>query len=176
MNARDTSSTPTFVAVQPEQAASYWQPVPANGYANVLLRAEQTASGNVAMGTQTIAPGCFVREHAHTDQEELIFVVSGSGVAVVQDVEHPMVPGALFYLGPTTRHKFVNTGTEPLTFAWTILPGGLEKFFAAIGRPRTAGDPAPAPFPRPDDVKAIERGTGFASLQQHKPAPPDASR
>lgn len=175
MNARDPRTHPTFVAVQPGQAASYWQPVPANGYATVLLRAEQTASGNVAMGTQTIAPGCFVREHAHTDQEELIFVLSGSGIAVVQDVDHPMVPGALFYLGPTARHKFVNTGTEPLTFAWTILPGGLEKFFAAIGRPRQEGEPAPAPFPRPEDVQAIERGTGFASLAQ-KPPPRDGSR
>jgi quercetin dioxygenase-like cupin family protein len=173
MNARDPCTSPTFVAVQPGQAASYWQPVPANGHATVMLSAEQTVSGNVSMGTQSIAPGCFVREHAHAAQEELIFVLSGSGVAVIQDAEHPMVPGAFFYLGPNARHKFVNTGSAPLVFAWTIVPGGLEKFFAAIGRARAEGEAAPAPFPRPADVQSIERATVFADVEALKAAQRD---
>ncbi len=155
---------PVFVAVQPGQSRSHWQPMPANGYTTVMLAGDQTVSGNVAMGTQTVAVGGFVREHAHPAQEELIYVLSGSGVALVQDVEHPMVPGALFYLGPNARHKFTNTGAEPLTFAWTMLPAGLEKFFAAIGQTRHEGEPAPAPFPRPADVTAVELGTVFADL------------
>ena len=152
------------------RAPSYWQPVPANGYTTVMVSGEQTVSGNVSMGTQTIAVGGFVREHAHPAQEELIYVVAGAGIALIQDVEHPMVPGALFYFGPNTRHKFVNTGTTPLTFTWTMLPAGLEKFFASIGRARTEGEPAPPPFPRPADVDAIELGTVFADLDALKAA------
>lgn len=163
-----STDTPRYLAIQPGTTPSYWQPKPANGHATVLLAGSQTVSGNVSMGTQTIAPGCFVREHAHAENEELIFVLSGQGLVVAEDREHPMVPGALFYFGPNARHKFVNTGAEPLTFAWTMLPCGLEDFFAAIGRPRQEGEPAPAPFERPADVKAIELGTVFADIDKLK--------
>ena len=44
---------------------------------------------------------------------------------------------------------------------WVITPPGLEHFFEAIGRPRSPGDPAPAPFERPTDVVAIERRLGM---------------
>jgi hypothetical protein len=44
---------------------------------------------------------------------------------------------------------------------WVIAPPGLEDFFKAIGRPRVAGEPAPAPFPRPSDVVAVERRLGM---------------
>jgi hypothetical protein len=49
-----------------------------------------------------------------------------------------------------------------LKFAWVLMPGGLEDFFQAIGRPRRPGEPAPQPFARPDNVLEIERKTVFA--------------
>jgi hypothetical protein len=42
-----------------------------------------------------------------------------------------------------------------------ITPPGLEHFFEAIGRRRTPGEPAPAPFARPADVVAVERAMGM---------------
>jgi quercetin dioxygenase-like cupin family protein len=149
-------------------ADSYWQPVPANGYIDILLKGTDTASGRVSMGTQTVAPGSFVREHAHPTQEELIFVIEGEGIAELDGVEHPMTRGTLFYLAPRSRHKFTNTGVGDLTFTWTMVPSGLEEFFPAVGRARKAGDPAPAPFPRPADVKQIELGTVFVDLSTQK--------
>ena len=47
---------------------------------------------------------------------------------------------------------------------WVLSPPGLENFFAGIGRPRRPGEPAPAPFARPDDAAEIERRTVFAGL------------
>jgi len=44
---------------------------------------------------------------------------------------------------------------------WLITPHGLEDFFKAIGRPRRADEPAPAPFARPEDVVAVERTMGM---------------
>ena len=44
------------------------------------------------------------------------------------------------------------------------MPGGLEDFFARIGRPRAEGDTPPAPFPRPENVQQIEAETVFGSL------------
>ena len=50
---------------------------------------------------------------------------------------------------------------EDLVMLWVITPPGLENFFEAIGRPREASQPAPAPFERPTDVIAIERRMGM---------------
>ena len=53
-----------------------------------------------------------------------------------------------------------------MTFLWLMMPGGLDEFFAAIGRPRTLGEPAPEPFPRPENVAEIERRTVFGWADQ----------
>ncbi len=55
-------------------------------------------------------------------------------------------------------------GESPLEMLWVLMPGGLEDFFQAIGRPRTPGEAAPEPFPRPENVEQVERDTVFASL------------
>ena len=71
--------------VQPGEAESYWQPVPANGYVEVLFAPDKVAMAHpVCFGTQTVAPGCYVREHAHDKNEEVIFVFEGTGRAVVE--------------------------------------------------------------------------------------------
>jgi len=44
------------------------------------------------------------------------------------------------------------------------MPGGLSDFFKAIGREKHAGEAAPAPFPRPDDVGQIEADTVFKKI------------
>ncbi len=140
----------------------YWQPVPANGFVEVKLSPRTIDSRTkFALGTQTVAPGGYVREHAHSDAEEIIHFLAGRGSAVIDGVERAVEPGTTLFLGVGHAHKFVNTGSDPLTFLWCILPNGLEDFFAAIGRPRKAGDPVPAPFPRPTDVLGVEAATGF---------------
>ena len=48
-----------------------------------------------------------------------------------------------------------------MTFMWLMMPGGLETFFARIGRERKPGDPQPPNFPRPADVLQIEAETVF---------------
>ena len=141
---------------------SYWQPEPANGYVTIHLTPGDTGSGTAAMGVQCVAPGGRVREHAHVAQEEIIFVLSGRGTAVLDDGPRAMVPGSAFFLHPGQRHAFVNDGEEDLVFTWTIMPGhGLHEFFASIGRPRVPGTAAPAPFARPAEVAAIESRNGF---------------
>jgi quercetin dioxygenase-like cupin family protein len=154
-----------LLVVQPGDGASYWQPVPANGHIEVLLAPDIVRMAQpFGMGTQTVAPGCHVREHLHDKNEEVIVVLSGSGEAELETGTHPMVPGTTLFLGRNRRHLFRNTGTQDLTFLWMIVPNGLEDFFAAIGRKRVAGEPAPEPFARPADVQAIEQRTVFGAL------------
>ena len=103
-----------------------------------------------------------MREHAHAEHEELILVYEGQGIADIEGEPHPMQPGTTLYLAAQEKHKFTNTGDGPLRFFWVLMPGGLSDFFKAIGRVRHAGDEAPEPFPRPENVAQIEADTVFA--------------
>jgi hypothetical protein len=80
---------------------------------------------------------------------------------MVDGARHPLVPGTACFLGRDVKHEIVNDTDEELVMLWVITPHGLEDFFKAIGRPRMPGEPAPAPFARPDDVVAIERALGM---------------
>jgi quercetin dioxygenase-like cupin family protein len=158
------------IVCQPDKGESFWQPVPANGYAEVRV-SKRNAPGIKAFssGIQVIAPGCHIREHQHDANEELLFFFEGTGKIAVNGEEHPVRPGTTAYLGPWNRHTIVNDSDGDLKMLWVLAPGGLEDFFAAIGRPRTPGEPAPEPFARPEDVAQIERDTVFAGLEDAPP-------
>ena len=150
------------VVMQPEEGPSYWQPVPANGHADPKLFPANTGLPTLAMGYQTIAVGSRVREHSHGDQVELQICFRGTGRVVVDGQSHPLVPGTACFLGYDVKHELINeSAQDDLVMLWVITPPGLENFFEAIGRPRSPGDPTPAPFERPTDVIAIERRMGM---------------
>ncbi len=152
---------------QPDEGESFWQPVPANGYAEVRVsKRDSPKIQGFSSGIQVIAPGCHIREHQHGAEQELLFFFEGTGKILVNGVEHPVRPGTTAYLGPWNRHKIVNDSQADLKMLWVLMPGGLEDFFQAIGRPRTPGAPAPAPFPRPENVEEIERATVYAGLDE----------
>ncbi len=162
-----TTPAPTAFAVQANEAESYWQPVPANGFVEIhVSRHRHPTHTPFESGIQEVAAGGRVREHAHDPHEELILVISGTGHAIIEGERHPMRAGTTLYLAPNWKHTFVNEGDEPLRFFWVLMPGGLGDFFAGIGQPRRAGEAAPAPFPRPDNVAQIEQQTVFSHADQ----------
>ena len=153
--------------VAQDEAPSFWQPVPANGFIrNIFNRANTGSINDLSIGTQTVAPGCMIREHTHDRNEEVIYVLEGKGFARIDGVDHPIEKGSAVFIGHNRRHHFVNPNAEPMTFLWVFMPGGLDKFFAEIGRPRTPGDPAPEPFARPDNIAEIEARTVFGWTDQ----------
>jgi len=154
-----SASGPGMV-LQPDEGESYWQPVWANGYSTIKIGPKDGIE-NLTMGVQVIAAGGYVREHSHTPNEEILFCFAGRGTIIVDGVPHPFVPGTTVYAGPGVKHKITNDGPDELKMTWTYLPPGLNDFFAAIGRPRRPGEPAPEPFARPTDVHAIEARTGY---------------
>jgi len=145
--------------------------VPANGHADPKLTPAHTRYDALSMGYQTIAPQSRVREHSHGDQVELQICFRGRGRVVVDGVSHPLVPGTACFLGYDVKHEIINETDEELVTLWLVSPAGLEDFFKAIGRPRTAGEPAPAPFARPENVVEIERALGMNDTRPWRPAP-----
>ncbi len=164
----DQADSQVFV-VPPDQGESFWQPVPANGYAEVRVsHRRHPAITGCATGIQVVAPGCYIREHVHPAQEEILFLFEGDGEAVIDGNSHPMPQGTTVYIGAGHRHKLVNrSASQPMKMSWVMIPGGddgLDDFFARIGRARKPGEPAPEPFARPADVQQIEAATVFSKL------------
>ena len=149
------------IVLQPDEGESYWQPVPASGYMTVKVSPANCQSNFTSMGVQVIAPGGYVREHWHSKHEEILFCFEGVGRFVVDGVEYKAVPGTTAYVGRWVKHKIINDGPGEFKMTWTYLPPGLQDFAAAIGRPRTPGEPPPAPFARPANVLDIERAAGL---------------
>ena len=96
----DTAAIPARLVIQqPEEVRSFWQPVPANGFVRCILDSAMTgAETPFAMGTQTVDPGCHVREHLHDANEEVIFVQSGEGEAHVEGAHPSDAAGQLLLL------------------------------------------------------------------------------
>lgn len=150
------------IVMGPQDGESFWQPVPANGFVRNLLNQDMTGGeAAFSMGVQTVAAQCAIREHTHDSHEEVIFVIDGHGIARIEGEEHPIEKGSCAYIGCGLKHHFINPNDAPLSFIFLLMPGGLDEFFARIGRPKSEGEPAPDPFPRPDDIADIERETVF---------------
>ena len=79
MDGMQPNPTERSVVMQPDDGPSYWCPVPANGYAHPKLVPADTGFDALSMGFQTIAPGCYIREHSHDSQIELQVGFKGTG-------------------------------------------------------------------------------------------------
>lgn len=157
----DAAQSKAFV-IDWEESPTFWQPVPANGYVRNILNSTRTGGAtSFSMSTQTVDPGCMIREHVHDHEEELFFMLEGEGFARLDGEEFPIKKGSTVYIGKGRRHHFINRGDKPFTFLVMMMPGGLDTFFERIGRPRHEGQPAPEPFARPADVNKIEQETVF---------------
>ena len=90
-----------------------------------------------------------------------MFFFEGLGRVIVNGADDDVVPGTTVYVGPCVMHKIVNETDHDLKMMWTLMPGGLEDFFDAVGRKRQVGEAAPEPFARPENVLEIETATVF---------------
>jgi len=162
MNTKQEMAEVAVYVSGPADRESYWQPMPANGYIDVALAPHIVGMKYpFGMGTQNVAPGGYVREHTHEENEEAIFVIDGKGRAVIEGKVYPLEPNAVVFLPMGTRHMFINDGDTDLRWVWLIVPNGLEDFFRLIGRPRSTDQNVPVNFPRPTDVHIIEQATVF---------------
>ncbi|MCA3255089.1 MAG: cupin domain-containing protein [Alphaproteobacteria bacterium] len=147
--------------VGPDEGKSWWQPLPSRGHVTVALDPTNTPYDGFSAGVQVLPPGCSVREHGHRQNHELLFIAEGTGRCTIEDDVYDLVPGTTVLFGRHARHFVENTGETDMRIYWVFLPPGLEEWFAAIGRPRTPGEPMPEAFARPDDVGDVQARLKF---------------
>ena len=65
------------------------------------------------------APGGFTPKHSHPYEHE-VYVLSGTGVVLEGNDEHPIKGGDVIYVAPDDVHQFKNTGDDSLRFLCLI--------------------------------------------------------
>jgi len=153
--------TGNVIALGPEDGESFWQPQPSTGYVINKINPYNSPYDGFSTGLQVLEPGAHIRRHAHERAHELLFCYRGRGIAEVDGASYEIEPETMLLIGRGLQHKVTNTSTEQMRLLWLISPPGLEDWFRAIGRPRQPGEPLPPPFPRPDNVEAIQAQQRF---------------
>lgn len=79
-------------------------------------------------GEVVLLPGKGHDRHNHPKSEEVLYVLSGEGVQMLNDEEpFPIKPGDTIYVPIAVFHSTINTGWTPLRLLAIYNPGGPEK-------------------------------------------------
>lgn len=67
--------------------------------------------------------------HVHTDEDEAIYVLSGTVVVQLGDDRHELGRGSFAWMPRGVPHAFANPGDEPARGLGISTPGGIEEMF-----------------------------------------------
>lgn len=102
----------------------------------LLVEPKNTGTAAVAMGVEDFAVGGCTPDHTHPHSDEIFFVISGTGRAVVSGQSREVGPGDAIWIPRGVRHQLLNTGNAVLRTTWTFVPAGPEQTL----RPGTTTD------------------------------------
>ncbi len=111
------------------------RPPARSGRVVIKVDPARSKSARMAMGTQLIEAGGLIPVHLHEQQDEILFVLSGRGTAVIEGERIPVDAGATLFVPEGVWHGVENTGHEVLHLLWVITPPGLEAMFRDISVP-----------------------------------------
>lgn len=69
----------------------------------------------------TIDPGASIGLHEHVEEEEIYYIIRGSGVVIDSGVRYEISVGDAILTGGGASHSIENTGSEPLELVALIL-------------------------------------------------------
>ena len=83
-------------------------------FIEVLGEKETAQSSLNFMHDDILAPGVTIGEHMHHEDVEYYYILSGSGVMILDGVRHPVGPGDIAAVFPGGTHGLENTGKGDL--------------------------------------------------------------
>jgi oxalate decarboxylase/phosphoglucose isomerase-like protein (cupin superfamily) len=87
----------------------------------------------MTMGEVALLPGKGHDRHNHPDAEEILYVLSGTGLQMVDDQEPFEVrAGDTIFVPTAVYHSTLNTGWETLRLIAIYNPGGSEKLLQEL--------------------------------------------
>ncbi len=90
-----------------------------NSWSCHLLNKNLVNSKKVMLGLSTFTPGTDTPQRVH-EEEELCFVISGSGSITVKDEEIPYSASTAIYIPPGVPHGVRNFGTEDVVMVYVF--------------------------------------------------------
>jgi mannose-6-phosphate isomerase-like protein (cupin superfamily) len=109
-----------------EVEAEVWDdPVRGEVSFRVLFSADRTPTSALYTGLTELAPGGWLGLHRHT-QAEVYHLVEGSGVVVLDGVEHPVTAGSAVFVPGDAEHGIRNTGEGPLRFVYAFATDAVD--------------------------------------------------
>ena len=91
---------------------------------NLVGGASPIQAKNFSMGHVTLEPrGGQVPWH-NQEQEEVYFIVQGTGEACIGEELATLTAGQAAYIPPRAFHQLTNVGDEPLVMLYVYAPGG----------------------------------------------------
>jgi mannose-6-phosphate isomerase-like protein (cupin superfamily) len=93
---------------------------------NLVGGASPIQASNFSMGNVTLEPdGGQVPWH-NQEQEEIYFIVEGTGEMCLGDEKNTLAAGQAVYIPPRIFHQLTNTGSSPLRMLYCFGPAGAK--------------------------------------------------
>lgn len=74
----------------------------------------RSTSEGIDIGITTIFQGLVQQKHIHYGDEQWLYIISGEGVTVVDQIEYDMAPGTTIHIPAGAAHETRNTGDSPM--------------------------------------------------------------
>jgi mannose-6-phosphate isomerase-like protein (cupin superfamily) len=91
---------------------------------------QNTAAKNLTLGVAVFPAGSAPEGHVHPAEEEVIYIISGTGELVTPEGTIALTPGTSVYIPVGLHHATVSHGPEPLelisVFSPPVIPGSYE--------------------------------------------------
>jgi len=91
----------------------------------------------------SVPPGGGPEPHAHNDQAETFYLLSGELEFLDGDRTFTAVAGDFVHVPSGIRHRFKNRGTHAARMIFMFTPGGPEEAFLQYSDPARPGEQAP---------------------------------
>lgn len=99
------------------------------GEARILFDAAIAPAAGLSNSTLSFDPGAAVPEHAHAQEEEVLFMVEGTGELTVNGKTVTVRPGTALRIPAGARHAFKVTSATPVKAVQFYSPPGPEQRF-----------------------------------------------
>lgn len=88
----------------------------------ILICEHTVGAKQISMGTNVTEIGSRIPIHKHEEQEEAMYVISGTGKLVCNGSEYDLKPGTAIFSPKGVEHEIINTGDEPFKIVWAYSP------------------------------------------------------
>jgi mannose-6-phosphate isomerase-like protein (cupin superfamily) len=111
----------------------------------IKVDSSKAFGATMSMVVSEVAPGASIPIHLHRNEDELIFIHTGSGIITLGDRQAPASSGAVLYAPKGVWHGVENTGPDVIKWCAIWSPPGFEQYFRETGVAPDHVGPGPTP-------------------------------